>query len=585
MKFGHLFRIVFSVVLVVLSMGHAFLVERVGEGAAREIGSLYCPQALKNAGLAGKGPERSGQLALKGSTEIFTVGSSTGIGYLAHKGLHALSGGIQGAVLDLKNPGQGALWGAIGAAGGEVAMEAVYDPKARSEAISEGMKARMARGELAQMLAEAGVELPQLDQGGEQTLGDGSQPLAHAGSRQGVLTRSQARTQQGRGGTQPQADKGNLDGAVMRDPWGEGVRDFAASSRLQGSQHSSLIAKQRQNQGQSRLDGISPAQVEAGLEQVFIKNLRADVERSRNLVRLGMSGVALAGGVDGAQISMMDDMAYQALTHNAIPLVGYVGGAALEAAMPGLLAAAAGALGVTYAWDAMTGLFSASTDQIVELPFNTTDHKLPVKGKVSQGAPAVGQSTAGGMMPEDPNDHNEEEPRERKSQGKNNAPKKDKKLKVRNGVEKVELKPEEEVGLRKEFNKFDKLQESTKEEIKFYWKKYSEFEGEQLGAKTGKPADATTLNAARIERGGRQIELAKQRGLTYNHGEKVKNAQKGLKNIIRLMNKDLKPKPIIKHLNKGRPLPQADQEALKQMVTKAARLLKRTKEYLPFPDK
>ena len=51
------------------------------------------------------------------------------------------------------------------------------------------------------------------------------------------------------------------------------------------------------------------------------------------------------------------------------------------------------------------------------------------------------------------------------------------------------------------------------------------------------------------------------------------------------MNKDVKPKPIIKHLNKERPLPQADQEALKQMVTKAARLLKRTKEYVPFPDK
>jgi hypothetical protein len=175
--------------------------------------------------------------------------------------LHALSGAAQGALLSRENPGQGALYGAIGAAGGEVAMEAVYDPKARSEAISEGMKARMARGELAQMLAEAGVELPQLDQGGEQTLGDGSQPLAHAGSRQGVLTRSQARTQQ-------------------------------------------------------EMSELFKAQVEAGLEQVFIKNLRADVERSRNLVRVGMSGVALAAGTDGAQMSMMDLTASRATEEN-----------------------------------------------------------------------------------------------------------------------------------------------------------------------------------------------------------------------------------------------------------------------------
>ncbi len=174
MKFGHLFRIVFSVVLVVLSMGHAFLVNKLGEEAAREIGAMYRPQALKNAGLKPSG-EGNGLIASKGGVDGGPAGtgalalegaSSAGIGYVEHKVLHALSGGIQGALLSRENPGQGALYGAIGAAGGEVAMEAVYDPKARSEAISEGMKARMARGELAQMLAEAGVEMPQLDQGG-----------------------------------------------------------------------------------------------------------------------------------------------------------------------------------------------------------------------------------------------------------------------------------------------------------------------------------------------------------------------------------------------------------------------------------
>jgi len=62
---------------------------------------------------------------------------------------------------------------------------------------------------------------------------------------------------------------------------------------------------------------------------VFTQRLRADVERSRNGVRAVISGVALAAGVEGSQISTMDTMADQALTHNAVPLVAYVGGAAL----------------------------------------------------------------------------------------------------------------------------------------------------------------------------------------------------------------------------------------------------------------
>ncbi len=84
---------------------------------------------------------------------------------MEHKVLHALSGGIQGALLSRENPGQGAVYGTIGAAGAEVAMEAVYDPEIHSRAIVEGMKARMAKGELAQMLAEAGVEIPQVGSG------------------------------------------------------------------------------------------------------------------------------------------------------------------------------------------------------------------------------------------------------------------------------------------------------------------------------------------------------------------------------------------------------------------------------------
>jgi hypothetical protein len=501
--------------------GHlvAAAVERVGEEAAKEIGAMYRPQALANAGLGHSGP-----LALEGA-------SSAGIGYVEHKVLHALSGGIQGAVLSRDNPGQGALWGAIGAAGSEVVLEAVYDPKTRAQAISEEMKARMARGELAQMLAEAGVELPQSGWGGEQTLGDGSQPLAHDGSRQGMLTRSQTRTQQGRGGETGAihflGQNGGAGGSDLRSAPGFGSPGAASrsdeSNRLGAAKFSplaprvaqhSLIAFERGKIDQS-ISGsrtlvssglLSPAQVEAGLREVFIKEMRADVERSRNLVRVGMSGVALAGGVEGAQMSTMDDMAYQALTHNAIPLVAYVGGAALEAAMPGLLAAAAGALGVTYAWDAVTGLFSGESEQIVELPFANANDKLPVKGKATQGAPAVGQSTAGGMMPEDPNDHNEEEPRERKSQGKNNK--------------------------REPKRLYDK---NKKQKFLDNFRKHEE----GLGARSTNPKNETSIKAAQIEKTGEQNEIAKQRGLTYDHGKKVNQHQKGLLNLEEKLEKEI----------------------------------------------
>ena len=508
--------------------GHlvAAAVERVGEEAAKEIGAMYRPQALKNAGLVHSGP-----LALEGA-------SSAGIGYVEHKVLHALSGAAQGAVLDLRNPGQGALWGAIGAAGSEVVLESVYDPKARSEAISEEMKARMARGELAQMLAEAGVELPQLDQG------EGT------GSRQGVLTRSQARTQNNGGKL--------FDTTGVLAPLEPHLDPM--NRIVLARQTSHLLPHGSRTRMSSGL--LSPAQVEAGLREVFIKEMRADVERSRNLVRVGMSGVALAAGTEGAQMSTMDDRAYQALTHNAIPLVAYVSGAALEAAMPGLLAAAAGALGVTYAWDAVTGLFSASADQVAELPFNTANDKLPVKGKASQGAPAVGQSTAGGMMPEDPNDHNEEEPDDQKHH--------DKKIESDNFENKLPKKIKTRGAPENWDKKFDTLPKETAKLLGESKSTLNNIKG-NCGARGGKPSDATTLNAAKIEKGGGQIELAKQRGIKYNHVKKVQQDQKGLNDISDALKRKLDyPKITPEEI-----APVSD------TLTKVKRFLKYTEKFVP----
>ena len=60
-----------------------------------------------------------------------------------------------------------------------------------------------------------------------------------------------------------------------------------------------------------------------------------------------------------------------------------------------------------------------------------------------------------------------------------------------------------------------------------------------LGARKGKPKDATTMNAAEIEARGGQIELAKQRGLKYNHGRKVESAQEGLINLEKRLDKEI----------------------------------------------
>ena len=372
--------------------------------------------------------------------------------------LHALSGGIQGALLSRENPGQGALWGAIGAAGAEVAMEEIYDPKARSQAILDDMEKDLRERKIC-------------------------------------------------------------------------------------------------------LSGHNPRRE---LEALFTQKLRADVEGYRNLVRVGMSGVALAAGTDGAQMSMMDDMADQALTHNYIQAAIPAGLAALEAAMPGLLAAAVGALGVTYAWDAVTGLFSASTDQGVELPFNTTDDKLPVKGKPGNRAQEIGQSTAGGMMPEDPDHepHNEEEPDDQKHHDKkiesdNFENKLPKKIKTRGAPENWE-------------KKFDNLPSETAKLVGKSKHKLNNIKG-NCGARGGKPSDATTLNAAKIEKGGGQIELAKQRGRTYDHVRKVEQDQKGLQKI----SDSLKRKLDYPNITPEEIAPVSD------TLTKVKRFLKYTEEFVP----
>ena len=58
----------------------------------------------------------------------------------------------------------------------------------------------------------------------------------------------------------------------------------------------------------------------------------------------------------------------------------------------------------------------------------------------------------------------------------------------------------------------------------------------ELFERAGKSKDESTLRAAQKEASGEQIDLAKQRGRTYDHGQKVKNAQNGLQDHIKDIN-------------------------------------------------
>jgi hypothetical protein len=438
--------------------------------------------------------------------------------------LHALSGGIQGALLSRENPGQGALWGAVGAAGSEVAMETLYDAEIGSRAIIDGMEKRITQGELKEMLGSVGVDLSQEGKARENVLASKAEPLGETRSR----------------------DQGGKESEIL-------PRLLGSMGAGQGSLKlgEALTSEQRK-------------QVISGLEQVFTKELRADVERSRNLVRLGMSGVALAAGVDGGQMQIMDDMADQALTHNYIQAAIPAGLAALEAAMPALLAA--GALGVTYAWDAVTGLFSGESEQ--QLPFNTTDDKLPIKGK-------SGDNTVGG----DKSASKEKSKVEEKKEGEKSGNSGNKKESKGRKQDRKNLQKDPEQDPKRHFptpyfkktNRNAKTQNdpNVSKETKEISKRIETHE-KNLGPRDDKQKHETTLKAAEIEGKGGQIDLAKQRGRTYDHGNKVQETQRGMRNDIDQMQRKL-----------GDPkLPDSERSVLQKMISRTSKMRDYTKKFV-----
>ena len=87
----------------------------------------------------------------------------------------------------------------------------------------------------------------------------------------------------------------------------------------------------------------------------------------------------------------------------------------------------------------------------------------------------------------------------------------------------------------------------------------------------GKTLDQTSLNAAKIELQGKQIDLAIEREISFDHISKIKAAQKGL----------------LRHLNKvhsrlSHPeLPMIEREALNTELSNASKLLDYTEQFVP----
>ncbi len=93
----------------------------------------------------------------------------------------------------------------------------------------------------------------------------------------------------------------------------------------------------------------------------------------------------------------------------------------------------------------------------------------------------------------------------------------------------------------------------------------------QLLERAGAAKDATSLRAALRELKGEQIEKAIERGVKYDHIQKVQKAQEGLEGLIEsIKNRMSYPKT-----------PQNEFELLKKELSDATKLLNRSREFVP----
>ena len=116
----------------------------------------------------------------------------------------------------------------------------------------------------------------------------------------------------------------------------------------------------------------------------------------------------------------------------------------------------------------------------------------------------------------------------------------------------------------------EKAKEGFSHDTKRLVGKTDDFKTELL-ERAGKTKDQTTLRGAQRELKGEQLEVAAERSRTYNHIQKVRQAQKGLSDHIEAINNRL-----------GFPkLPEIERQALQQELSEASKLLDYSKQFVP----
>jgi hypothetical protein len=93
----------------------------------------------------------------------------------------------------------------------------------------------------------------------------------------------------------------------------------------------------------------------------------------------------------------------------------------------------------------------------------------------------------------------------------------------------------------------------------------------ELFERAGKPKSASAVRAAFQELRGKQIPLAVQRGVAYDHVRKVQNAQRGLVRHIEQLKRQLG----------SNGLTPAQRQALENELSKASKLLDMTERFVP----
>ena len=93
----------------------------------------------------------------------------------------------------------------------------------------------------------------------------------------------------------------------------------------------------------------------------------------------------------------------------------------------------------------------------------------------------------------------------------------------------------------------------------------------ELFERAGKAKDQTSLNAAKIELQGGQIDMAIERGVTFDHVTKVRTAQDGLLKHIGKINARLSHPQCT----------MIDRKALAEELSKASKLLDHTEQFVP----